>query len=226
MTFKKVLIVSAVLAAAFGAQAQQSGSFGVTGTVTTQPCSITLSGGGVADFGAQQKSAVQAMPIVGSGAAYQLSTQHPIPITVQCTAPTRFVMGFADNKAAARTPLGTVDDVLQFGMTDGAGTATIGGYYVNLASVTADGAAPAGFLHAAYGSTAWGTTNAGTAHNNYVSNQWTSGVIKTAGVTVPDPVTTLGGNLTINAVLNKAYVDAATAPITLSGSGTVTIFYI
>lgn len=219
--FKKALIAAAMLAAVAGAQAQ-SANFGVTGTITPAACGITLSGGGVADYGALQTPTVKAYPVVKS---HYVFGSKVVAYSVTCSAATPLQMAFIDNKAAQKTAL-DANDPGRYGIGDGTTTTAIGSYEVVFTSAVVDGTAAAGYLSAPTGTTTWTNTASGTFASNVASPGRAVGFKKLTADTAPTQLTTVAGNLSFNTYVLKSYVDASTAAITLNGSGTVTLQYL
>lgn len=221
--FKKVLIASALLGVVAGANAAGASTFGVTGTISPAACNITLSGGGLADYGSLTTQTVKTYSTLGAN-LYNMGPK-TVPISVVCPAAQAIELAFSDNKASANFSF-DIYDATRYGMTDGAGTASIGAYGASLSAALIDGIAPVGFLTATTGSTAWSTTGFGATGADVASPGYAVGFIKTAGSKVPAPITSIGGSLTLNAYVSKALVDSSTKAITMNGLATITLQYL
>jgi Protein of unknown function (DUF1120) len=220
--FKKVLISSVVLVAAAGAYAQSSASLSMTGSLTPVSCSITLTGGGVANYGTNETTAVRAASQTGTTNLHYSMGAKTIPLDVTCTAATPLQLAFNDSKAGKALAFNSSSDALRFGLVDGAsGTAAIGSYVMSFSSITIDGVASAGSLVATTGSTTWTASNA-----VYAAPGKATGFIKTAGLTAPSAITTIRGSLIVDTAIGKTYVDTAKSAITLNGGGTITLQYL
>ena len=220
--FKKAIIAGALLAAVAGANAQSAG-FGVIGTINPNACTLTLSGGGVADYGTQATVAVQARSVYLG--AYNLGVK-TIPLAVTCGSAIAVELAFVDNRSAQLFALGDGYDAIRYGIGNGAATTPFGTYDLTTDGLTIDGAAPAVWLSAPTGTTTWATTVVGGASAVFAQPGHAVGFGKVAGATVPSTLTTIGGVLNINARVSKAAVDAATGAMTLNGSGTISLQYL
>ena len=220
--FKKVLIASALLASVVGANAQSTG-FGVIGTIAPATCTVSLSGGGTADYGTMTTAAVQARTV--ENGAYNLGVKG-IGIAVNCTAPVALELAFVDNKAAQRLNFSDTYDTLRYGLGNGSSSSVFGHYDLSLDQVLVDGVTPAVWLSAPTGTTTWATTVAGGAPAFYAQPGRAVGFDKVAGATVPASLTAITGSLVVVARVSKPIVDASTAAITLNGSGTISLQYL
>ena len=228
--FKKAMIASAVLAAAFGAQAQSAG-WTVIGTVNPTPCTVSITGGGVADYGTLTATYVKARTQVGTVGsataprAYSLSAlgTKNLPLVISCATPTKFALSLVDNGGS---PLWT--DGPRWGLGTTSDGTKIGYYEISLADLKikplpADAlAAPATRMYTAGVAT---SSSVYTAFNGVGAGPGFSvGFSATAAATTPDSLSEVSGNLQItNALLNKDLVDSATTAITLAGKGTLTL---
>ena len=223
--FKKVLIASAMLAAVAGANAQSTG-FGVGGTVTPSTCSISLTGAGIADYGGLTKVAVQATSQgTGSGGAYYALGNRTVALSVSCSSPIRLELATVDNKAAQKFAI-DANDGFRYGIANGTNTTAFGAYVVSGSVLTLNGATPATFLTAPTGTTAWSATGFNGEAATTMAPGYATGFSATAAATIPDAVTTIGGNLTFTSYISKAVIDAATGVVTLNGSGTISLQYL
>ena len=225
--FKKLLLTSALLVTFATALAQSSQNFGVTGTISPSPCSVTLTGG-VANLGTVSKAIVKAYTPAANDTVY-LVPFVLVPIAVICGAATKVEVSFTDNKSGKKFPV-DANDLIRFGITDDtAGTQAIGSYQVSFSDTTIDNVVVGVYLSAQNGTgpITWLTKIAGTFFSsNVVAPGYVTGFAKTAGAGTPDAFKTLSGNLNFQAYLSKAYIDSATNNVKPTGSGTLTLVYL
>jgi len=215
--FKKVLIASAMLVSAISANAADNASFGVAGGVTPGPCDISLSNASTADFGIQTSAHMKTLGVYNN--LYSVGTK-TIGFSVVCGAATKAEISFSDNKPGKNFPM-NAEDWFRFGVTDGAGSTSIGNYQISLDNLLLDGGGVTSILGAVTGTTTWGL-----GYANYVAPGHSYGFTKTAGAIVPEAFTTLSGNLTIALMISKAYADSATNAVSFSSGGVITIQYL
>jgi hypothetical protein len=238
--FKKAMIASAVLAAAFGAQAQSTASWSITGTVAASPCVITLAAPApwntlpIAQVKGWQTVAATVPVSATAGATYYGgtgATQRTAALDVTCATPAAVALRYTDGKTGtAFTPEGSAS---AFGLgtyTPAGGTATnIGAALINhsglqiKALATDTLAAPAKRLvtvGTATGSSTWTTAVAGDAWVN-PANSYAYSTVATD--TVPGAVSQISGNLLFRLHMNKALMDAANSDINFASTGTVTL---
>jgi len=224
---KKLAFAGALLATFAGANAQSSQNFGITGQVTPGACTVTLNGGGVVNVGDVSQTTAKLYPVFngGSNVFYSFPTK-TVPINIACAAATKVALSIVDNKPAQRLAY-NVDDAARHGVGDGtAGTAAIGFYSINFSATTMDSVNVGQFLDAATGSATFSTTGPTAYPTSTLSPGRTISFAKTAGVTVPDALTTLAGTLNFQTLVSKPYIDAATTVVTPTGSGTLTLVYL
>ncbi|KAF3999263.1 DUF1120 domain-containing protein [Glaciimonas immobilis] len=217
---KKVLVASALLATIINANASSS-AFGVTGTITPEACNVTLTGGTV------NLGSINASVVKGYGLA-QTSYAMPsvaVPISIVCSAPTKVEVSFVDNKVGKVFAIDT-NDPIRYGMVDGAGTAAIGSIAINFNNTVIDTVAVGQFLNAPNNTTTWTATGPSNLSAIFASPGYTIGFAKLASATTPDSFTTLAGNLIMSPYISAAYVKGATAAITPTSSGTLTLVYL
>lgn len=210
----------------------QSVPFGVTGIVSPSSCTVSLTGGTV-NLGTIMQTTVKGYSVyAGTKNPVYLMISQNVPIGVTCTTAARVALLFVDNKS---TSVFAVDnnDILRFGLTDGAGSGTaIGSYQLafNTADTSVDGAIPGTYLNAPGGTTAvatWSNKAAATGYGaNIVVPSYLLGFAKAASTTTPEAFTTLSGSLNFRTYLSKAYIDSATTAVTPIGSGTLTLVYL
>lgn len=225
--FKKALIASTMLVSAIGANAAETAAFGITGGSAPSSCNITLGNAGSVDYTTLTYAQMQALQVVGGGygALYKYGDKLN-SISVTCGAATSVKLAFTDNKAGKNSVYGPATDVGIFGLVDGAGTSSIGGYDMQIIDALIDGAAPAGYLHTVNGTTAWTTTPPTLWTPSHLAPGHTIGFIKTVGNTVPSSFTTLTGTIRTIVNVNKNYMDSATNAVVFNGGGVITLTYL
>lgn len=227
--FKNIIFAGPLLVSFVTAYAQSSAPFGIAGTVTPGPCSVTMSSGSNASLGSVSTSAIRGWgqgTDTSTNAIYQ-SQLINLPFSITCSAATKIGIALTDNNPGKITAQNTKDPV-RFGLVNGGGTSSIGSFSFLFGGVLMDGLTPAKYLSALNGSTTWSSTSAaGTpAPANTAAPGSMNSFAKTAAATTPDAFTTLNGNLVISVNLGKAIFDAATTAITPTGSGTLTLVYL
>lgn len=230
---KKALIAGAVLAAAFGAQAQSSADFGFGGTITPGACTVTIGGGNLASYGTLTQGYVKSLPIgLGStGNLYALPIR-TTTLKVTCTAPVAVALAFTDNRAANRfNPTADANDPQRYGVanTHVAGQ-RLGNYALGWKGGTAaltvnGGVAIADLLVAPNGAlTSW--SSATTFSGGRLAPGYTYGPIVAAANTQPDQVTSIEGTLEYRPALDKSIIDNMTSNIDMDASGTAVLVYV
>jgi type 1 fimbria pilin len=94
---KKILFAAVFSGTAFAAQAQSAG-FSITGTISPSPCTISLGGGGVNDYGRLTKESLHLSTFTGH---YFVRDEKHMSVAVNCPAPTKFALAFADNRESS-----------------------------------------------------------------------------------------------------------------------------
>lgn len=231
--FKKLLITAAVLASA-AAHAQIAGSTGftVTGSIVPSPCTLTLSGSGIAAFGAVSSGSVIANGINGTTPVhYTIPGSKILNLLVTCPTPSKMALEFTDNRLSS---LDGNPDGLRWGVgtyTPTGGTPkNIGSYnitYLNTtikATPTGIAVAPLRSLFQTGVATTGGTWVGPLVGENVAIPPGKSlalAALPTA--TTPDSLVEIKMEMVFIVEPVKAVVDAATSAITLDGSGTVTL---
>ncbi len=232
--FKKAMIAGAVLAAAFGAQAQSSASWNVTATIDPAPCTISLVGD--ATYGILTGGYVKGLTVGGTGADryYNLptSTNKTVAMTINCDSPTKVAFTVTDGKAGSAIPNSQAAfNGYEFGLGTTDGVAKIGHYFVVLANrlvkaLTTDTAAapPVQFFFdgTPVSGTTW-TTAASSQEINYLKHGRAYTFGTTAVSTAPDAIASFTSDLSFRLKPGKDVVDALTAPLNIAGSGTLTL---
>ena len=230
--FKKLLIASAALAAAAGvhAQSSQSATINLQATISPGTCAVTLPGSTVADFGtiagAAARSATLKPALLPANHHLDMSTK-TFKWDVSCTAATPLQLVFTDSKTG-NVPAYDGNEASRFGLVDSASTATtkpaIGSYTLSFVTSTTvvDGVKPMGYMQAVAGSTTWSTS---TGANLTPGSAYGFQAASTTQ-TVPSVLTKASGDIQVNVLLLKSYVNAALKDIVIQGGGTITLQYL
>lgn len=219
------MIAGAVALASVGSYAA-SANMTVIGTISPEACAITLGSSGAVDFGTLPAGTVKAY---SAYAGYYVMPAKNISLDVTCGAPTAVSLSWADNRSSSK-PAIDGSDASRFGLGVN-GSTNIGAYAVNYsalqvaATTAATPAAPAGALVRARNTTGAWTTATGDSASLF-SGVNSTGFKLAASDTAPPALAKITGNLTINALVNKALVDSATSAITLDGNSTVNVDYL
>ncbi|KVL40273.1 DUF1120 domain-containing protein [Burkholderia sp. MSMB1835] len=220
-----------------------TGTLAVTGALVPGTCSVTLQGGGKADFGTISSTSLNASSTTGTA----LPTSAAIPMTVSCTAPTQIAFRVLDNRAASLASITSGSNVtlqlnsgtvakcasscaryLAYGLGTVSGTTTAVGVY----SITADTFAvdgTAGAAAATYGADSkgnFGPYSAATTVQAYSqpSGYWTW--VSSVSATAPTMGQVFTANLYVTPTINNISALPLNTNIPLDGNATVTIFYI
>ncbi|QHI98725.1 DUF1120 domain-containing protein [Xylophilus rhododendri] len=236
---RKNVVVAAglLLATCLLAQAQVRSSTGwsVAGTITPSPCVLTLTGGGVADFGPLSTATVKAWPVKSDPARYSgidANVSRSMNLSVSCTSSTRFALSFVDNRAG--TMSGPAGQGYSYGLggyaPPGEPVVNIGRYVVNFSNLYV-GRSPgdslskfkAAFLAdgAATPSSTW--TQATGLDAVYLPAGKSLGFTADAFDTAPGALARVLGGLVFMFEPLKAVVDGATSDMSLDGSATITL---
>lgn len=232
--FTKSLVFGALLLAASASQAK-SNILAVSGTIGVTACTLSLSGGGVANFGALTAHDVQTAPVTDDlgVSRYVVGITKTVTMTVLCPTAAKVALSFVDNRATSASPSAAVN-IYRLGLgtytVPGGVAANIGSYYlyaptINVkATAAAVAAAPASRLYtagAASSTSIW--HKAADSETNYIAVGNSLGFATTATSTTPDSLVSIVGDLDMRIELLTATVNSATTTITLDGSTTVTL---
>lgn len=218
------MLISTILVASAGVQAQTSADFSVMGTVTPPSCTLTVTG--AVDYATLSAGTVKSAPI-GGVTPHRSLGQRAVNWSLACEAPMPVELVFDDNKLGKAAPYDTATTAVasRYGLVDKNG-ASVGSYTLALPSASAttvDGAAAYGYLYSTKASTAWGsilTTGIGTTPG------MAYGFVKAAGQTAPSWVTTASGTLNLNVYVRRSVLDAAKDAVAVSGAATITLQYL
>ncbi|MCX4163083.1 MULTISPECIES: DUF1120 domain-containing protein [Paraburkholderia] len=221
----RLAVVITLVTTCMGVHAAQDANIAVTATVKPAACDITLSNGGVFDYG---------NIFVGelSATTYKVLPEKQIDFSISCNAATRIGLQFTDSNLDSRV-LRTSNST-DARIFDGANHALaglglnvdkkIGGYGVRIVNpgMTVDGnAAPSLFVN---GGGAWvaGITGAMINNASIRTVSWAP-----TGQLTPVAGKLFAGKVGVQAVLNKSGdIGNVKDTITLDGKGTLTIVYL
>ncbi|WP_081078740.1 DUF1120 domain-containing protein [Burkholderia pseudomultivorans] len=221
-----------------------TGTLAVTGALVPGTCSVTLQGGGNADYGTISSTSLNASSTTGTA----LATSPAIPMTVSCSAPTQIAFRVLDNRAASLASIKSGSNVtlqlnsgtvakcasscpgyLAYGLGTVSGTnnTAVGVYSITADTFAVDGTA--GAAAATYGADSsgnFGPYSAATAVQAYSqpSGYWTWVSSVTAKAPTMGQVFT--ANLYVTPTINNTSALPLNTNIKLDGNATVTIFYI
>jgi hypothetical protein len=231
---KKLLIAATPVAALLLsdlAMAATSVALNISGRILPSSCDITLTGGGLINYGSLHANDLSAAN--NTVITPRMSGTHPTTtMNIACTGPALIGVKVTDNRAptvntavltgtAGTTALGASNAKI-FGLgADGQGN-NIGAFSITgaPANATVNGA-PGKVIESADGNT-WATS---TGQFSNVANSlisWTSA----AGTNAPEPVTTVAQVLQVQAAVVKVADLDTSAPTTLDGSVTFEVNYL
>ncbi|KVQ28097.1 hypothetical protein WL99_28530 [Burkholderia cepacia] len=244
--FSLLASASTAFAASSGTPVASSatGTLAVTGALVPGTCSVTLQGGGKADFGTISSASLNASSTTGTA----LPTSPAIPMTVSCSAPTQIAFRILDNRASSLASItsgsnvtlqlnsGTVANCagpcaryLAYGLGTVSGTnnTAVGVYSITADTFAVDG--NAGIAGATYGADSKGNFGpysqaAAVQAYSQPAAYWTWVASKTA--TAPTMGQVFTANLYVTPTINNTSALPLNTNIPLDGSATVTIFYI
>ncbi|MDF0503957.1 DUF1120 domain-containing protein [Burkholderia cenocepacia] len=219
-----------------------TGTLAVTGALVPGTCSVTLQGGGKADFGTISSTSLNAASTTGTA----LPTSPAIPMTVSCTAPTQIAFRILDNRASSLASIKSGSNVtlqlnsgtiakcasscpgyLAYGLGTASNNNAVGVYSITADTFAVDGTA--GAAAATYGADSkgnFGPYSAATAVQAYSqpSGYWTW--VSSVSATAPTMGQVFTANLYVTPTINNASALPLNTNIPLDGNATVTIFYI
>jgi hypothetical protein len=226
---KKSVLISTILVACAGVQAQTSASFSVAGTVNPPSCVLTLNDGTAnVDLGVLTAPNARSKPTAGgsgsTGAAVHYALDEiVVPWKVACTAPMPVELVLEDGKAGKVSPM-DANDSKRHGLVDAA-SVSVGSVEWSITStpIVADGANAYGYFQSTKGSTAWGSPLSGA---NKIAPGTAFSIAKLTTSTAPLWASQANGTLSAKTYVKKAKVDAAVAPVVFSGSAVFTLQYL
>lgn len=219
---KKVILATAIALSTSSAFAAETAVLKVTGTLTNAACTAELGNGGVIDYGYIHLGEL-------SATANNKIGQKQIPVTINCTAPTKVGFTITDNRSDSNpqlpvdidTNVNQANKYYTYGVGTTAEGVKIGDYGMWMTDVTADGNTVDSIVH----NNDWSAT---TWNRSVVprSDTFSTTSFATTGTTTPVAITTA----TFNFVTNLTIRDTATLAITddtaLDGQNTMTLVYL
>lgn len=219
---KKVILATVIALSTSSAFAAETAVLKVTGTLTNAACAAELGNGGVIDYGYIRLGAL-------SATANNEIGQKQIPVTINCSAPTKVGFTITDNRSDSNPQL-PVDIDTNANQTNkyytyGVGTTAegvkIGDYGMWMTDVTADG----------------NTVDAITLNNDWATTAWKKSVVPRSdaynkmsfaatGTTTPVAITVASFNFVTNLVIRDTATLAITDDTALDGQNTMTLVYL
>ncbi|OED34044.1 hypothetical protein AB832_08050 [Flavobacteriaceae bacterium (ex Bugula neritina AB1)] len=214
---------------ALHATARQSANFSVTGTLNPTACGVSLSNGGVVDYGERVAANSNATEFNQLGSL-------TLEATFTCLSPTQVAMQITDNQANSSnvsiTPLidggeagGAPADDRFFGMGLAPNNEPIGNYVIAYTNGNADGSATDS-IQSSNGRSSWISDGSGTAGPGGVSDL-TQQTWPSSGAMAPLAVNNATMTLKISAAIDDmTTINAAADSIIFDGSSTLTLIYL
>lgn len=206
----------ACMVASIGAYAttKPTGNLIVKGTIIPAACSMSVSAGGIIDYGTIRASEL-------SQANFNPREERSTSLVVNCgSTPARFFLTVSDLRSASK-----VTGILGAGYTEaqnyGLGTSggkRIGGYSVTLRNLTSGGS-PLSPIVRSSSSAAWQPSDGKVTQASDYS--WRSG-----SVNAPAAISQLTGVIAVKAVINRASDLNLTGNVALDGHATLVLDYI
>ncbi|MCX4163081.1 MULTISPECIES: DUF1120 domain-containing protein [Paraburkholderia] len=223
--FPRLAIATVLAAGCMGVHAAETANLTVDGRVKPASCDITLSNGGVVDYGNIIASDLNA-------ANYTVLEERNIKLSINCDAPAKIAMQFSDSKRDSRifsfsseggVKLLRSDNNFRLAGLGLNGDKKIGAYAAILRDVTVDGVVVE-HLGRPSGRATW-ERGAGTV--NIVGDVPTDIAWTSRGQSTPIAGKVFAGELSVQAVVNKSGdIGPLTNEITLDGKATLTLVYL
>lgn len=214
-------VCAVVAAGAFIALAgfnAQAADVRVKGTIAPASCSFTITSS-TFDYGRIQRNSL-------SSTQYTKLERKSTPFAVKCDAPTLVSIKTQDNRASSKVPgmmqavfNSTYIDVFNYGLGASSGNEKIGGYVMLMGNTVADGKAVRVNGSSNNGVT-WTVGDGALAQPPHLTS-WASSVS-----TAPVKLSTVTGNLMVQAVINKTSAFAVGSGINLDGHATLELRYL
>lgn len=202
------------LAASMGAQATNVAQLVVRGTIVPAACNLSLSGGGIIDYGTIRSGEL-------SQTAYNPREEKVTSLVVNCGAtPTQFGLTFTDLQAGSKVTgiLGAgYSETQNYGLGAVSGHRT-GGYSITLRDLRAAGTVLHPIMRVSSGAWQYSDGKVAQTPSQY---SWRSG-----SAAVPASIAQLAGVIAVKAVINKAQDLDLTKDVTLDGRATLVLSYI
>ncbi|HEC5279253.1 TPA: DUF1120 domain-containing protein [Enterobacter cloacae] len=218
---KKIILATLVATYCVSAFAESTAVLKVQGTLTNAACTISLSNGGVIDYGYIHLGELSATDNNKIG-------QKQIPATISCTAPTKVAFTIMDNKTTtnALLPVDFDDGTLSnnyatLGIGTTSGDVKIGSYGLSITDSIVDGKTVDTIKH----NNDW----AATKWSKY-SHQRTDGFSEmsfaTTGTLEPLAFEQAAFNISSNLIIKDTTTLAITDDTPLDGQATMTLVYL
>lgn len=209
------LLAAALFAAASTNAAAQSttGVVNIGGSIVPSSCTVTMTGGGIADYGTIAYSTLN-QAATKALAAVNVNTEF------ECTGPTLFAFTLTDNKIASNS---RTDLSQSYGLGETADTVKIGFFVVNTVNAIRDGAAAT--LVQSSNKTSWSTAGV-TSNWNRVNGPGTNVYRAFGSGTAVDALTEASIDIAVEPIINSRNVLKLTQDATLDGNATLEITYL
>ncbi|HFK6079525.1 TPA: DUF1120 domain-containing protein [Enterobacter cloacae] len=219
---KKVILATAIAISTTSVFASGTAVMQVKGTLTNAACTAELGNGGIIDYG-----------YIRLGELSETSNneigQKQIPVTINCTAPTKVGFSITDNRADSNAQLpvdleGSTNETEKY-YTYGVGMTNdgkkIGNYGMWMTDVTVDGK----------------TADSIAQNQDWPSTSWEKAIIPRSdaystvtfaetGTITPTAITTANFNFVTNLVIGDTSTLAITDDTALDGQNTMTLVYL
>ena len=229
---KKTVLISTILVASAGAQAQTSATFSVAGTINPPSCALSVNGDMPVDFGVMKAPAARAKAAAGAldatKAHYELS-KTDVAWSVVCTAamPVNLVLG--DLKTGMVAPFDG-KEAERYGLDDGATTPKpIGSVSVALGAVSktkvkmVTGGADVAITNYVWGPKTGPISTLATGVVNLIPNR---AVGFSTGSAASLWVAEARGVFDLTLYLQKSKVDALTSDLKFNSTSTLSLVYL
>lgn len=221
----KILAATAavVAIAASGAAQAQTTDVSVIGTIIPESCTPTVGAGGVFDYGKISASTLNQTD-------YTILAKMDMPFSLSCTAPVKAAISATDNRSSSLVPgiVTTINsgltDAANFGLGSVSG-ANVGGFALRMEpySFSADGnSANIRTTGSSSGGQNWAVFSGYLAHSPDSLASWADGSVG------PDPIafTTVAGDISVQAVINKGEDLPLTNDVPIDGNVTLEVKYL
>lgn len=219
---KKVILATAIAISTTSVFASGTAVMQVKGTLTNAACTAELGNGGIIDYG-----------YIRLGELSETSNneigQKQIPVTINCTAPTKVGFSITDNRADSNAQLpvdleGSTNETEKY-YTYGVGMTNdgkkIGNYGMWMTDVTVDGkTADSIAQNQDWPSTSWGKTSVPR------SDAYSTVTFAETGTITPMAITIANFNFVTNLVIGDTSTLAITDDTSLDGQNTMTLVYL
>ncbi|EPC4043831.1 DUF1120 domain-containing protein [Enterobacter mori] len=219
---KKVILATAIALSTTSAFAVETAVMQVKGTLTNAACTAELGNGGVVDYGYIRLGEL-------SETSNNKLGQKQIPVTINCTAPTKVGFTITDNRGDSNAQLpvdigGNMNQTAKY-YTYGVGLTNdgkkIGNYGMWMTGTTVDGKSVDSIANNHdWSATAWRKTGIPR------SDAFQTIAFAETGTTTPMAITTANFNFVTNLVIWDTSTLAITDDTALDGQNTMTLVYL